>query len=310
MEREHWLEVSQAVSEVACRWRDSKHYEHPTDLIVRVYLWAAAHDRAVVWACDQNNWDKPYRPSVLPSQSTMSRRTREHGPYGSDDFWRFMTAVGKRLSGKASSKLVQVRRIDGKPLEVAAHSKDHNARWGRGAGRKGRGYKLHAIWSDLPMPDQWCVTPLNVSEKQMAQRLIHRLKGSGPDGCGYLLGDGYYDDSDLHDTAAAANHQLLVPRQHPNSGLGHHYQSEHRLRAIEMLEVPTSVDRFGRDLYRQRKQIERDFGNLCGYGGGLTSMLPPWVRRPWRVRNWTHAKLLLNAARIRCLCRRKAAARA
>jgi Transposase DDE domain len=307
MERESWLEISQVLSQIACRWQESKVYQHPTALIVRVYLWAVAHDRPVSWACDPYNWEKPHRPPALPSQSTMSRRMREHGRYGSDDFWQMMMAVGKRLAGKASSQLVKVRRIDGKPLEVAGHSKDHNAKWGRGAGKKARGYKLHAIWSNSPMPDQWCLTPLNVSEKQMGHRLIKRLSLNG-NSCGYLMGDGYYDDSRLHDTAATVNHQLLVPRQHPNSGLGHHYQSPCRLRAINMLEVPANIDPFGRELYCQRKQIERDFGNLCGYGGGLMSMLPPWVRRPWRVRSWGHAKLLLNAARIRCLQRRKATA--
>src|SRR3989442_1221786 len=39
-------------------------------------------------------------------------------------------------------------------------------------------------------------------------------------------------------------------------------------------------------------------------GGGLAA-LPPWVRRPWRVRRWVSAKLLVNAARIRRLNRRR-----
>src|SRR2546430_10262682 len=30
--------------------------------------------------------------------------------------------------------------------------------------------KLHAIWSDRPMPEQWAVTPLDVCEKRMARR--------------------------------------------------------------------------------------------------------------------------------------------
>ena len=48
--------------------------------------------------------------------------------------------------------------------------------------------------------------------------------------------------------------------------------------------------------------------SLCrvraSFGGGLAH-LPAWTRRIWRVRSWVHAKLLINAARIRC--RRKAA---
>lgn len=297
MEHERWLEVSRAISEVGGRWKESRAYTHPTASVVRVYLWAAAHDRPLVWACDSRNWDRASRPAVLPSQSTMSRRT---GRRRTGDFWRFLEAVGRRLAGKPSSSLVRLREVDGKPLSVAAHSKDPDAAWGRGAGQQAKGYKLHAIWSDSPMPDQWCVTALNASEKKMAGRMVKRLHGAG-----YLLADGNYDQSSLYEAAASANHQLLAPRQHPGAGLGHHYQSVHRIRAIQMLEASAAPDSFGRDLYRRRKQIERDFGNLCGYGGGLTSMLPSWVRRPWRVRNWTHAKLLLNAARIRCLRRGK-----
>jgi hypothetical protein len=223
----------------------------------------------------------------------MSRRTRQK------DFWDFLTAVGKRLDGKPAAGLLRLRKIDGKPLTVAAHSQDRDAKWGRGAGQKAKGYKLHAIWSDRPMPDQWRVTPLNVHERDMAKRMLKHL-----DGCGYLLADGHFDDSELYDAAAKVNHQLVSPRQHPGKGLGHHYQSKHRKRSLEMLEVPAKVDRFGRQLHRQRKQIERDFGNITSYSGGLIG-LPAWIRRPWRVRTWVHAKLLLNAARKRCVCRRR-----
>ena len=101
-------------------------------------------------------------------------------------------------------------------------------------------------------------------------------------------------------------HHLLAPRGKPGTGLGHRRQSPHRLRCIAMLEPPPHASRFGRRLHgAHRGRIERDFGNLVGFGGGLQG-LPPWVRRIWRVRNWVHAKLLINAARIR----RKRATRA
>lgn len=316
MERERWLEVCRAVDEVAAAgWVESKDFEHPTVSVVLVYLYACLWDRPVSWACDRRNWgDAAFRrPPTWPSQPTVSRRTRANGRYGSDDFWRFLAAVGDRLSRPTSPPpLVAVRRLDGKPLEVAAHSTDRDATFGRAAGRKGRGYKLHAAWSsdDLgprPMPDQWCVAPLNACERLVARRLVKRLGGGGGGGGGYLLADGYYDDSRLYDLAAdAANHQLLCPRQRPGAGLGHHYQSPRRLRAIGTLEASPGVGNdFGPGLYRQRKQVERDFGNLTGFGGGLQSTLPPWVRRPWRARNWVHGKLLINAARIRCLRRRR-----
>jgi hypothetical protein len=43
------------------------------------------------------------------------------------------------------------------------------------------------------------------------------------------------------------------------------------------------------------------------FGGGLTSALPAFVRRLHRVRLWVHAKLLINAARIRRLEARRGA---
>lgn len=288
MERECWSQVSQAVSEVAARWRESARFTHRTALVVRVHLWSVLHDRPTSWACDPCNWDARTRPPALPDQSTMSRRKRTAA------FERFMNAVGARLAGRASSALI--KRIDGKSLAVAAHSKDRDAAWGRGAGQDANGYKLHAIWSDRPMPEQWAVTPLNVCEKRMARRMIKRVTGGG-----YLLADALFDDSNLHDHCAHANHQLVAPRRASSrgKGLGHCYHSPHRLRCIDITEPPANVNRFGRALHNNRRQIERDFGNLCGFGGGLSG-LPAWVRRIWRVRSWVHGKLLINAARIRC----------
>lgn len=288
MERECWSELSQAICEVAARWRESARFTHPIALIVRVHLWSVLHDRPTCWACEADHWDARTRPAALPKQSTMSRRKR------SKAFERFIHAVGARLAGKPS--LALLKRIDGKPLPVAAHSKDRDARWGRGAGQDAKGYKLHVIWSDRPMPEQWALTPLNGCEKRMARRMVKRLGGGG----GYLLADAYYDDSVLHDVAAAANHQLVAPRRLSSrgKGLGHCYQSPHRLRCIELTEPPAKLNRFGPSLCDQRPQIERDLGNLCGFGGGLI-VLPPWARRIWRARAWTYAKLLVNAARIR-----------
>lgn len=288
MEREHWSELSQAVSEVAGRWRESRRYTHPTARVVRVHLWSVLHDRPTSWACEAGNWDARTRPERLPDQSTMSRRMRAK-PFG-----RFMAAVGDRLAGRPSSSLL--KRLDGKALPVAAHSKDRDARWGRGAGQQSNGYKLHAVWSDRPMPEQWAVTPLDVCERRMARRMLKRLTGAG-----YLLADAYFDTSDLHDLAASANHRLVAPRRASSrgKGLGHCYQSPHRLRCIDLLEPPAALNGFGPSLRLERLQVERDFGNLSGFGGGLCG-LPPWVRRIWRVRAWVHAKLLVNAARIRC----------
>jgi hypothetical protein len=302
MERERWAELSAAVSKVDAAWKDSSRYTHRTAVIVRVHLWAAAHDRPISWACEPENWDGRRRPEKLPDQSTMSRRTR--GKHGKR-FEEFLEAVSREMNrdepapGPAAEPPMRlVKLMDGKALPVAAHSKDRNARWGRGAGQQSNGYKLHLVRSDRPMPEQWAVTPLDTDERVVARRMVGRLEGAG-----YLLRDGMYDASDLHDRCAAVGHRMVGPRRRPGTGLGHRYQSPHRVRGIEMMEPPAKVNGFGEDLYRRRVQIERDLGNLVSFGGGL-QCLPPWVRRIWRVRNWVHAKLLINAARIRCLRRR------
>ena len=288
MERERWADLSQAISQVDLTWKESARYTHPTSRIVRVHLWSVLHDRPTSWACEKENWSKPACPQTLPDQSTMSRRMK------SKLFHQFMDAVAAKLGGMPSQALL--RRIDGKALPVAGHTTDTDAGYGKGQRLMAKGYKLHALWSENPMPDDWAVTPLNVCEKKMARRFITRLQTEG----GYLLADANYDDSDTHDRAGAKQIQLLAPRAKPGTGLGHRYQSKHRKRAIQLLEGPAQGSEFGRTLYQQRRQIERDFGNLTSFGGGL-GPLPAWVRRPWRVRRWVYGKLLINACRIRRL---------
>jgi len=304
MERELWSELAAAVAAVDASWREPARYVHPTAGIVRVHLWAALHDRPASWACQAKHW-LPLRPAALPDQSTVSRRTR--GGHGKS-FEAFCRAVGEALERRggapapapapaAAARLLHLRRLDGKPLPVAAHSTDRDARWGRGAGQRAKGYKLHAVTSaGRAMPEQWAVAPLDVDERVVARRFAARLGGGG--GCGYVLADAMYDAADLHERCAAAGHRLLAPRGKPGTGRGHRRQSRHRLRCVDQLEPPPHASRFGRRLHGEhRGHVERDFGNLTGFGGGLTC-LPPWARRIWRVRNWVHAKLLINAARI------------
>ena len=312
MERELWSELSKAVCDVDANWPDSPRFTHRTALIARVYLWAALHDRPVSWACDPQSWDARKRPAAaaaaaaLPDQSAMSRRVRRKGPGG---FEAFLDRVAHRLSGSPAA-LQLVKRFDGKPLAVASHSTDPDAAWGRGAGGLCNGYKLHALWAgNAAFPLDWAVTPLDVDETRMAARFIKR-QGEA-DAAGYLLADGRLDSGPLHRQAAGSGHQLVAPRPRRGGprgkgggGLGHRKECRDpaRVRSIEMLEPPARINPFGPTLHRQRKQIERDFGNLTSFGGGLGG-LPTWVRRVWRVRTWVHAKLLINAARIKRLRR-------
>jgi hypothetical protein len=293
MGHELWAELSAAISLVDQNFVDNARYEHSTALVVRCHMWSCLHNNATYWACDPKNWEQRVRPPDLPSQSTMSRRLR------SKKFEELMTKLEHRL-GHLPQASVLFKRLDGKPLPVAAHSTDRQAGWGRGAGQKSKGYKLHAIWSGRAMPLHWRVAPLNISEQEIARRMLRDLQQPG-----YVVADKNYDSSNLFDTAATRQNQLLCRRRYgPDKGLGHTYQSVHRLRCKDLLEGPTDrLTRFGPELARHRGQIERDFGNCVSFSGGMQS-LPAWVRSHGRVRRWVWGKLMINAARVRINQRR------
>jgi hypothetical protein len=276
MERELWTllyAVAARLDNGVGKWLYS------TSDIVMVYFWAALHDRPMRWATCKANWPDDLRPGRLPSQSTLSRRMR------CDDACQLMGEIEAMWLVLAGVAGYWLRVIDGKPLTVSPVSKDIDAAFGRGAGGQQRGYKLFAVWGGGPLPISWALAPMNKNEKTMARELISTLPGGG-----YLVGDAEYDAAPLFDLAHEAGVQLMTPKV-KGKGLGHRRQSPNRLRSIELMQRP-----FGKGLFRFRRQIERDFGELTSFGGGLMC-LPPWVRRFHRVRHWVHAKLLINAAR-------------
>jgi hypothetical protein len=277
MERELWTLLYRMATKLDKRWGDWKY--SAADILV-VYFWCVVHDRPMCWGLEKSNWPEDLRPKCLPSQATFSRRMRR------DEVRQLMTTIEQTWLGLVGVCQKLVRVIDGKPLTVSGVSKDADAGYGRGAGGMQKGYKLHAVWAAGPLPIAWALAPMNRSEKTMARELIPSLPGGG-----YLLGDPEFDCNALYDLAHSAGHQLVTPKRQKQHGLGHRPQSAYRLRSIDLMKT-----KFGKQLYRQRRQIERDFGNLTSFGGGLTC-LPPWVRRFPRVRNWLNAKLLVNAAR-------------
>jgi hypothetical protein len=125
---------------------------------------------------------------------------------------------------------------------------------------------------------------MKTSEENMAAEMLTDLKGRG----GYVLGDKLYDSNRLYDIAASVGHQLVAAKR-CGAGLGHRRHSSSRLRSLELLK-----SKFGHELYELHRRIERAFGNLTNFGGGLAP-LPSWVRRLSRVRQWVHAKLIINA---------------
>ena len=128
---------------------------------------------------------------------------------------------------------------------------------------------------------------MNKSEGSVAVEMMPELPGGGS-----RLGDGVSDASPVYDAAGAAGSQLLAPREDPEAGLGHHDPSPYRLRCLELMGA-----RFGQEISRLRRDIERDYGVMTSFGGGLAP-LPAWVRHQDRVGMWTAAKLVINAVRI------------
>lgn len=251
-------------------------------VIVLVFFWAVLHDRPICWACQPHNWPREWVWLSLPSAATMSRRLKTFS------CCQLIAGLYHRLLAKDQS-LCCCRRIDSKPLVVGGFSKDRDARRGYATGGLARGYKMSAAWGKSPLPDALILAPLNLSDQQCAIKLIDLL--ARQEAAGYLLADAIHDTNPAHQHAADNGFQLLAPRKQPGTGLGHRQHCPARLRSIELLEGP---DRFGRQLYALREQIERRFGRLCSFGGGLQP-LPSWVRHPRRVTRWVIAKLIINA---------------
>jgi hypothetical protein len=276
MERELWLALYRCARKcgTSAHWELVRFFDYE---IVGVFLWAVLHDRPVSWACKEWNWPKQLWHRELPSQSTMSRRLRTAEVQG------LLHHMEQQLRAHDRSGFMLM--IDGKPLVVGVHSKDRDATWGRAGRGYSRGYKLHAIYGSGPIPVDWELAPMNVSEPDVAARLILHLE----QGSGYILGDKAFDSNRLHDNACIRGYQLVAERKRPGTGLGHCRHSPGRLRSIALLQTD-----FGRALYHQRDGIERQFGWLTNHATGLMP-LPSWIRRPHRVRLWVQAKLTIHA---------------
>lgn len=281
MERKLWKSLYKAVMTVAYEPDDRRGEPGYGDrTVVAVYLWAVIHDRPTCWACSRFHWPDRLMPRPLPSQPTMSRRLRTAAVR------HLLNALLRHHRGGGGPDWVRV--LDGKPLPVGGCTKDPDARLGRSSGGWFLGYRLHAIWGRRPAPDAWEVLPADRGEPTAARLLVPRCGGRG-----YLLGDSNYDSNPLHATAARRGLQVVAPPKKKERGLGHRGHRPERVHALGMLRRP-----FGEALYACRSAIERSFGNLAAFGGGL-GPLPAWVRRLWRVRSWVQAKLLINAARIK-----------
>jgi hypothetical protein len=255
-------------------------FDYSDERIVQVYYWAVIHDRPTSWACRPANWPPHLRRQPLPSPSRMSRRLR------SSSVASLLTALERRVLAPTEPGLFWV--IDGKPLPIGGCSKDRQAGYGRAAGGKAKGYKVHAIIGAHGIA-AWRVAPMNKDERVMAARL---LRGAGIQG--YLVADSNYDSNPLHGLCDRLTELQLITRRRygPGYGTGHRRQTAGRLRSMERVESPFPA--FADKLLADRSAIERAFDNWVSWGGGLTG-LPAWVRTHRRVHRWVQAKLVLAA---------------
>ena len=265
--------------------RTATRFDFSDEDIVRVYYWSVICDRPTSWACSPENWPAHLRKRPLPSQPTMSRRLR------SPSVVALLDALGRRVTAPKEPGLFWM--IDGKPLPIGGCSKDRQAGYGRAAGGKAKGYKLPTLMGSDGSLAGWRVAPMNKDERVMAGRLV---QAAPPEVVGYLLADANFDSNPLHQVCDERGQlQLVAPRRNgPGTGLGHHRHAAGRLRCVALTEGPFPA--FAERLLQDRAEVERQFGNLVNWGGGLTC-LPAWVRTHRRVRRWVQAKLVL--ARLR-----------
>lgn len=274
MQSELWKKAYQYVDEIVQN-KTIKRAKYSHSEIIITYLWAVINDRPVYWACKKKNWPIYYRKRKLPNPSTMTRRLR------STPIQKLLKEIESTLVNKFPPSVC--RWIDAKPLPIGGSSKDKQAMFGYGASTISKGYKLYAV-ADLKQGfTNWLIRPMNHSESKVARELVVKLECQG-----YLVGDGEYDKNHLYDLAGSCNIQLIAPQRIRNAkGLGHRKHSSYRLRSMELQKRE-----FGKSLISARTIIERMFGNLVTFEGGLKP-LPHWVRTLPRVELWVRGKMIL-----------------
>lgn len=274
MEQQLYKQVYQLIRQIV-KNKAIKRAKFNDAQILSTYFWAVLHDRPVYWACKKRNWPIYCRRRLLPTASTMSRRLRTKQIHQS------LNELEQTLKHKLPRSIC--RFIDAKPLPIGGSSKDKQSAFGRGSASIAKGYKLYAIADNNQGFVCWTVNPMNQAESTVARDLIAKIDGEG-----YLIGDGQYDKTCLYNIAAKKSIQLIAPQRIRQArGLGHRPQSVHRLRSLELAKHS-----FGKSLMASRTSIERMFGNLTTFAGGLKP-LPHWVRTLPRVRLWVQAKMIL-----------------
>jgi len=282
MEHQLWKAIVAVLAELGKPRFDPRADFTDHDL-VGVWYWAVVHDRPTTWALRRGHWPPHLRRGLrLPSDATMSRRLR------SPSVVALLARLEERLLRPKEPGLYWM--IDGKSLVIGGCSKDRQAGYGRAAGGKAKGYKVHALVGPGGAVAAWRLAPMNKDERVMARRL---LKAAPPEVHGYVVADANYDSNPLHQVCDERGGLQLVTRRRygPGHGTGHKKQAPGRLRSIALTEGPFPA--FAEQLLKGRAAIERQFGNWTNWGGGLSG-LPSWVRTHRRVHRWVQAKLVLS----------------
>jgi hypothetical protein len=280
MERQLWNAIVCVLADVD-KPRTPTSFTYSDETIVKVWYWAVIHDRPMSWACATRNWPLDLRRQPRPSYSRLTRRLR------TSSVQALLAALEQRVIAPKAPRLFWM--IDGKPLPISGCSKDAQAGYGRAAGGKAKGYKIHAVIGSDGSIAAWRLAPMNKDERVMAERMLQTAPIQG-----YVVADGNYDSNKLHAVCDRRGILQLVTRRRYGSshGTGHRKQTPGRLRSIELLENPYPA--FAEKLLADRSEIERRFGHLSNWGGGLNG-LPAWVRTYRRVHRWVQAKLILTA---------------
>jgi len=276
MERELYRVVCEALGRIVVIRNSQETYT--THDVVRVLLWAVVHDRPVYWACQRRHWPLEAWRKTLISQSQMSRRLRTFAVH------QVLTQLESALRDGLPRGFLKY--LDGKPLPVGGCSKDRDAKFGRGAATIQRGYKIVCAVDQHGCVDSWRLGAMNVPEHDQALVLLEQMPWSM-----YVVGDNAYDKTTLYERACQRGMCLVGAFKQHAKAPGHRRQLPQRVHAMEMQQRP-----FGQNLLRRRWDVERSYGNLTSFAGGL-GPLPAWVRTPHRVAVWVSAKMILDLAR-------------
>ena len=283
MDAEIWKLICRAIRSADRRIdRTGRKPKYTDQQILKMYLWSVGHDRPLCWACDRRHYNTMYRPKQLPSISQFCRRVK------SPRIQRLLQAVAGYFTQRQEP--ASVAFLDGKPLVVSEYSKDPDAKIGYADGRMRRGYKLHGFVRKDGWIAEFAVHPLNVGEPNTARSLLGAMAPGT-----LVLADGNYDSGPLY-RAIANRDSLLLTR------LRSQRRSEERLKKIcparlAAIALWQNHPEMCEQRMKERDEVERIFGALTSFGGGLAP-LPAWVRRLPRVRRWVTAKIVIYHARL------------